>query len=463
MATAAAQAKRRGRGGLRLIIVLVVILLIVVGLTVGLSIAAQAATSVGATLTAFVPQVSVSHAGGAFAPAPSGTIVNPGDSVQTDAKGRAQIELPDGTITRLASSTTITLDSSHFAKDGNLHDVSILDKIGRTLSTVQHLAGGASFQVVGNTTTASVRGTIFEVVVHSDGSVVIKLFQGGLDVDGKGRHVHLTAGQQVTVDAGGTIGTPGPILPDPEDPFTGDIAASEQVDAQTTPGTEEDFVGPPLHNGETQQYTYSFAGGSDIKAALAYPGSTMELKIEAPDGHIYNKTDVSPVVIVIIDPPAGIYKLDAIGISGIGPDGESPYIAIAALEPCQTATINQNGAIRHSYSGPDLANVVSVSGLSDLHVNIVGSSSGGAFITGNANYNGAAIGGALLVFAHGGRLGIIALAANIFGVQVPAQTAAQQIASALGQDPLNVDIGFHVDRLFACNGVLMIDGRVSAP
>jgi hypothetical protein len=461
MATRAAPAKRRGRAPLRLIIALVVILLIIVGLTVGLSIAAQAATNVGATLTAFVPQVSVSHAGGAFSAAPSGTIVQPGDSVNTDAHGRAQIELPDGTITRLASSTTITLTSSHFGKDGNLHDVSILDKIGRTLNTVQHLASGASFQVVGNSTTASVRGTIFEVVVHSDGSVVIKLFQGGLDVDGKGGHVHLTAGQQVTVTPDGAIGTPGPIQPDPDDPFTGDIAADEAVQLNTTPGTEQDVVGPPLHNGETQEYTYSFPGGDGIRAALAYPGSTMELKIVAPDGHVTSKTDISPIVIVIQNPPAGIYKLDVIGVSGIGPDGESPYLTVASIEPCQTANINQNGAIRRSYSGPDLANAVSVSGLSDLHVNIVGSSSGGAFITGSANYNGAAISGALLVFSHGGRIGIIALAASIFGIQVPAQTAAQQIASALGQDPLNVDVGFHVDRLFACNNVLMIDGRIS--
>ena len=189
----------------------------------------------------------------------------------------------------------------------------------------------------------------------------------------------------------------------------------------------------------------------------------MELKVEAPDGHIYNKTDISPVVIVIIDPPAGIYKLDVIGISGLGAAGESPYIAIAALEPCQTANINQLGAIRRSYAGSDLASAVSVSGLSDLNVSIVGSSSGGAYIRGSANYNGAAIAGSLLVFAHGGRIGIIALSASIFGVQVPAQTAAQQIANALGQDPLNIDLGFHVDRLFACNNVLMIDGRVSAP
>jgi hypothetical protein len=445
-----------------LVLALVVILLIVVGLTIGLSIAASAATNVGATLTAFVPQVSVSRAGGAYGPATSGTIVQPGDSVKTDATGRAQIELPDGTITRLASATEITLTSSHFSKDGSLHDVSILDKIGRTLNTVQHLVGGASFQVVGNTTTASVRGTIFEVIVNADGSVVIKLFKGSLDVDGKSGHVHLTEGQQVTIDPSGNIGTPGPILPDPQDPFVGDIAADDAAQASTTPGTEQYYVGPPLHNGETQQITYSFAGGADIKAALAYPGSTMELKIEAPDGTTYHKTDISPVVIIVPDPPPGIYKIDVIGISGLGPDGENPYVAIAASEPCQTANINQNGAIRRSYTGPDLANAVSVSGLSNLKVNIVGSSSGGAFITGTANYNGAGIGGSLLVFAHGGRLGIIALAASIFGIQVPAQTAAQQIANALGQDPLNVDIGFHVDRLFACSGVLMIDGRITS-
>jgi hypothetical protein len=461
MAKPAFPEKKKGRGPVRLVGALVVVILIIGGLLIGLSVAASAATSVGATLTAFVPAVSVARGGGAYAAATSGTIVDPGDSVKTDAKGRAQVKFPDGSITRLASNTEIALTSAHFSKDGNLHDTSILDKLGRTLSTVQKLAGGATYQVKGNSTTASVRGTIFEVLVHSDGSIVIKLFKGGLDVDGK-THVHLTEGQQVTVDAQGNIGTPGPIQPDPDDPFVGDIAADEQAEAATTPGTEQDFIGPPLHNGEQQQFTYSFAGGSDIKAALAYPGSTMELKIEGPDSHIYTKTDVSPVVIVIPDPPAGIYKIDVLGISGLGPNGEQPYVAVAALEPCQTANINQNGAVRRSYSGPDLAGAVSVSGVSNMQVSIVGSSSGGAFVTGTANYNGASVGGSLLLFAHGGRLGIIALAASIFGINVPAQQAAQQIASALGQDPLNVDVGFNLERLFACNGVLMMDGRTGS-
>ena len=452
------KAKKSGRGGFRLIIALLVVVLIIGGLLIGLNIAASASTNVGATLTVFLPSTSISRAGASDVTATSGAVVEPGDSVKTDAKGRAQVKLPDGTIVRLANSTDITLNSSHFGKDGNLHDVSILEKVGRTLTTVQHLAGGATFQVKGNSTTASVRGTEFEVVVNADGSVVVKLFTGGLDLDGSS-HVHLNAGQQVSIDANGTIGTPGPILPDPNDPFGPDMAAAQAVQTGTTLGTEQDYIGPPLHDKEQQQLTYSFAGGSDIKAALAYPGSVMELKVEAPDGHIYNSTGPSPIVIVIPSPPAGIYKVDAIGVSGLGTGGETPFVTVAALEPCATSNIEQNGAVRHSYTGPDLAAAISVPGLSNLKINIIGSSPAGAILQGSANYNGVGLTGSLLLYTHSGNLAAIPLAATAFGISIPAQQAAQQISSALGDDPANLNVGFSIDRLFSCNGVLMMDGR----
>ena len=458
---AAAPARKRGRGPIRLIVVLVILVLIVGGLLVGLSVAASAATSVGATLTVFVPAVSVAHAGGAYAPASTGAVVQPGDSVKTDDKGRAEIQFPDGTLMRLATNTEISLTNSHFGKDGNLHDMSILDKVGRTFSEVQKLAGGATFQVVGNTTTASVRGTKFEVLVNADGSVVIKLFVGGLDVDGKSGHVHLNAGEQVTVAPDGTIGTPGPIVPDPNDPFGQEVLAEQQVETDTTPGTEQDFTGGLLHNGEQQQFTYSFAGGSDIKAALAYPGSLMKLQIEAPDGHTYSSTGPSPIVIVVPDPPPGIYKIDAIGVSGLNPDGEVPYVTVAAVEPCQTSDIAQNGAVRKSFTGSALAAQVQVSGLSNLQINVLGNFIAGAILQGGATYNGVPLTGTVLLYAHAGNLGVIPVAATAFGVNIPAQQAAQQIGSALGQDPSNIGVGFHIDRLFTCQGVVMIDGRTS--
>ncbi|HET7468007.1 MAG TPA: FecR family protein [Candidatus Dormibacteraeota bacterium] len=461
--TAAVAPKRRGRGGLRILIALVVIVLLVVAGIVTLGVVASADTTVGAVLTTFVPNASVAHSGGGFAAAASGTLVQPGDSVQTDATGRAQIQFPDGTITRLANNTEIKINSSHFAKSGHVHDISVTDKLGRTLNSVQKLVGGATFQVIGNTTTASVRGTLFEVLVNADGSVVIKLFIGGLDVDGKSGHVHLTEGQQVTVDPSGNIGQPGPIQPDPNDPFSQEVQAMQQVETQTTPGTEEDFTGGLLHNGQIQTFSYAFAappsGGSDLKAALAYPGSLMELRITDPANHVYTRTGPSPIVITIPDPPGGIFKFEIIGISGLDPDGEVPFLSVATLEPCETANIEQNGAVRHSYTAADLVSAVNISGLSDLKVNILGDTTGGAILTGSASYNGIGLAGTLLLYTHGGNIGVIPLAASAFGVSIPPQQAAQQIASALGQDPNNVSVGFHVERLFTCQNVLMIEGR----
>src|ERR1700674_4846598 len=238
MSAAAARTPPRRRGGLRLLIVLVVIVLIVGGALYWLNSAAQAATNAVATLTVFQPSVSVARNGGAFLNSSTGSIVQTGDAVKTDTKGRGAIQLPDGTLMRLATETQITLTSAHFSKSGNLQDVSITQKIGRTLTNVQHLVTGATFKVAGQSDVASVRGTKFEVLVKADGTMVVKLFDGVLDFDGK-NHVHLTAGQQATADPQGNIGNPvgPPLPPDPSDPFGPQLAASDALRAGTTPGT----------------------------------------------------------------------------------------------------------------------------------------------------------------------------------------------------------------------------------
>src|SRR6266704_397332 len=104
MARPATPAKKRGRGPIRLIVVLVVLVVLIGGLLVGLNVGASAATSVGATVTAYVP----------------------------DARDRAQLRFPDGTAMPLPSSSEITLTAPHFAKDGHVHGISIQEKVGRT-------------------------------------------------------------------------------------------------------------------------------------------------------------------------------------------------------------------------------------------------------------------------------------------------------------------------------------------
>ncbi|MHB8589972.1 MAG: FecR family protein [Candidatus Dormibacteraceae bacterium] len=444
-------------------LIFVVLLIVIAGGGIfWLNSSAQAAVNVSATLTVYQPTASVERSGtGAFAAATSGAQIQASDSVKTDTKGRASIQLPDGTLTRLASDTEIALDAAHFTQGGTLHDAKLAVRIGRTLTSVQHLVSGATFQVAGQSAVASVRGTKFEVYITADGTMTVKLFDGELDFDSKDgkHHVHLHAGQQATADSQGNIGSVGPIQPDPNDPFGPALDASAAVAVGTTPGTEQDYVGAPLHNGEQQLYTYSYAGGSLVKASLGYPGSAMQLKIQGPDGQMYTGSGHSPIVVVVNNAPAGIYQLFVVGVSGLGAVGEEPFLAVAAVEPCVSSDIDQNSAVRRGYAAKDLATAVQVSGLSNLTLIIAPNSPAGAIVTGNGTYDGVGWTGSVLLVPHGGVVEIIAVGGTVFGVNVPAQQIVQQIGSAIGQDPTNLNIGFIIDRLFACDSVVMIDGR----
>ncbi|TMF90468.1 MAG: FecR domain-containing protein [Chloroflexi bacterium] len=461
MATVAARPPKR-RGGRRFLLLLLILILIVGGVLVWLNRAASAQVNASATLTVYQPAASTSRNGADFADVSTGAVVHAGDSVKTDTKGRAAITLPDGTLTRLASDTTLKLDSAHFTKTGNLHDVTLSQQIGRTFTNVQHLATGATFNVKGKSATASVRGTKFEVLITADGKMAVKLFEGTLDFIGKNT-VHLKAGQQATADANGNIGDPTPIVPDPADPFGPALAASDAVAAGTTPGTEQDFIGAPLHDGEQQQYTYAYAGGSLLKASLGYPGSAMKLTVQAPDNQKYFATGKLPTV-EVHNGPAGIYTIVVNGVSGLGTAGEEPFVAVASVESCASADIEQNHAVHRGYTAHDLVDAVQqsgqVSGLSNLKLSLSENSAAGAIITGSGTYNGVGWSGSVVLAAHNGVLDIMPTGGSVFGMSVPAQQVVQQIAAAIGQDPSNVSPGFIVDRLFTCKSVMIVDGRM---
>src|SRR5260370_31992485 len=155
--------------------------------------------------------------------------------------------------------------------------------------------------------------------------MIVKLFEGHLDFVGKNT-VHLVAPQQATADPQGNVGPAGPILPDPDDPFGAELAASDASAQGTTPGTEQDYIGPPLHNGEQQQISYTFAGGGLVKAALGYPGSAMKLQVKAPAGQIHNRTGASPIVVVVNNGPAGLYNISVIGVQRPCANGDTPLV-----------------------------------------------------------------------------------------------------------------------------------------
>ena len=459
---------RRRRGGFRILIVLGVLVLLVAGGVVWLNVAAQAAVNVSGSLTVYQPIVTIAHNGGAAAAAGTGAVVQGGDQVSTDDKGLGAISLPDGTTTRLATDTSITLDSAHFTKGGNQHDVSFTQQVGRTFTNVQHLVTGATFDVHGKSATASVRGTKFEVYITPAGVMTVKVWIGTVILHNSLGQTVIGPGQQATVNPGQAPGVAGPIQPDPNDPFGPAVDASNAVAVGTTPGTEQDFTGPPLHDGETQTFSYSYAGGGGIKASLGYPGSLMSITLKSPTGESQTKADKSPVTVSFTNAPAGIYTIIATGVSKLGSAGESPFIAVASVEDCKSDIpgINQNGAIHRGYSAQDLISAVEssggVSGMSNLSIALNSDSVAGAIITATGTYNGFGWSGSVVLVAHNGSLDIMPTSGHIFGLDVPAQQIVQQVAAAIGQDPSNLNPGFVVDRLFTCNGILMLDGRMSA-
>lgn len=460
VATPKAPPKRR-RGSWRLLILLGVLVLLIAGGVVWLNVAAQAEVNAPGLLTVYQQTASIGAS-----PAKTGALVHAGDTVATDAKGLAAVSLPDGSVTRLATNTTIKLDSAHFTKTGNLHDVSFRQSIGRTFTNLQHLVTGATFDVHGKSATASVRGTKFEVYLKSDGTMIVKVFAGTVILHNGGGSVTINAGEQATVAADGTIGPAGPIQPDPDDPFGPAVAASDAVAVGTTPGTEQDFTGGGLHNGESQTYTYSYAGGSALKASLGYPGSLMKLTVKAPDGQQYSGQGKSPVTITVTNAPAGIYQVTVQGVSGLDPTtGEIPFVAVASVESCTSADIEQNGAVHRGYTAKDLMNAVQssgqVSGLSNLQLSFQDNSISGAIITASGTYNGVAWSGSVVLVARDGAFDIVPTSGHVFGLDVPAQQVVQQVAAAIGTDPSNVNPGFVVDRLFTCQSVLMVDGRMA--
>src|SRR5205807_5377335 len=103
MSAVAAKPAPRRRRGLPWIVALLIILLVLGAAAFWLNTSAAAATTAVATLTVFQGVTSVAHGAGAYANAATGAVVQAGDSVKTDGKGRAAIQLPDGTLTRLAS------------------------------------------------------------------------------------------------------------------------------------------------------------------------------------------------------------------------------------------------------------------------------------------------------------------------------------------------------------------------
>jgi hypothetical protein len=457
---------RRGcfGGCLGCLIPIVVIVLIIGGLFYFLVAQAAAAVSVPAQLVVVSPATTLTHGGSSQAGA-SGNLVHPGDKLETNANGRSLVQFQDGSITRLGPSTKITLDAAEFDKQGHLHNVSMSQQAGRTLSTVQKLVGAnAKFNVAGHSATASVRGTKFELITNPDGSARLKTFVGLISFG----NVLVPAGQQADASPSGVVSKPVPITPDPADPFTLWLASEEAAKAAGQPATAQtSFDQTALGTGQTAaQPDYNSAGG-EVIGELAYPGSAMTLIITDPNGAVHQSSVSSSgpagkvVLVDIPNAPGGAFKVEVRG-DNVNPS-EHFSVTMVTKFVCAAKQVTQGGFIRNVLSANEVSNALIQSGASSARIRFSGASAGGANIEASLAFSGVSASGAALVYAAGaGAVGAAVTEAQVNGIDLKQQITSA-IAQAGGHNLDALSIGYQVDRVYSCaagnDTFLVIEGR----
>src|SRR5438445_339167 len=168
-----------GLGGCLLVVILAVLLVAGSGHWFFV-VQASAAVSAPATLVLFNQPVTVNSN-----PGTPGESLNANDTVATQESGHASIQFPDGSYIRMSPQTTVQITSIQLQKAGNVQAIAALEKAGRTLVNVQHLANGATFKVNGHAVSGAVRGTQFEMLVRPNNTTLIKVFDGTVRVSCK--------------------------------------------------------------------------------------------------------------------------------------------------------------------------------------------------------------------------------------------------------------------------------------
>jgi len=445
-----------GCGGCLLVIVIVAALLLGSGYFF-LVAQAQAGVASPAALLVFSTPVEVGKNDSGYMPAASGQSLDAGSSVRTSETGRATIQFPDGTLTRMSPNTTVTVQAAQLSNGGQLKSATLLQKIGRTLSVVQHLTGGATFDVGGHSVSAEVRGTEFEVLVRGDGSNLIKVFDGTVKVSGK-TTVTLTKGQQVDADKNGTLSAPRAIGPDKQDPHQLVARCENAGSGGNSAGTMQVTTGENLATGQTAESDYE-SGGGIVSVALCYPGSLMTLSVTDPRGAVHTSRQSGSPVVGHIDGQPGLWR--AIVRAVDVPGGEPWAVAWATNAVCGGEKVDTGTNIREILSNAKLSSGLADSGAAGINIQVQGVSSNSARIYYYSNIGGVELSWTIDFYAATPNLGAVLTQITIKGINLTTQVVSRLTASGASISSIPTD--YIVDRVYSCVGpegnAMVIEGH----
>ena len=137
----------------------------------------------GESMTATLVEGSVIVAG---APIVTGAVLQPGDTVETQPGGRAEIALPGGSLLRIGENTRLTLSPIPARSEFSARLF-----FGNLWARVHKLVSGETFRVETENGVAGVRGTEFRVEAGQKGPDLVRVYEGTVQVEARdGRWSH---------------------------------------------------------------------------------------------------------------------------------------------------------------------------------------------------------------------------------------------------------------------------------
>jgi hypothetical protein len=131
------------------------------------------------TVTFLEGPVAVLPAGGGAEQAPAvGATLHEGDTVQTQAGGRIEIELPAGSIIRLGEGSKLRLTA---AQPEKVFSARLF--LGNLWTKVHKLVAGETFQLETENGVAGVRGTEFRLEAAAGQPDTLRVYEGIVQVD----------------------------------------------------------------------------------------------------------------------------------------------------------------------------------------------------------------------------------------------------------------------------------------
>ncbi|TAN35073.1 hypothetical protein EPN29_00130 [bacterium] len=393
---------------------------------------AQAGVPAPAALVIFSPAVDVGDHDSNYRAGVAGQQLNAGNSVRSDQHGHAAIQFPDGSYVRLSPGTTVTVTAAQLKQDGTLQSAGVVQKVGRTFSNVQHLVGGASFQVGGHSVSASVRGTQFEVLVRADHSNLIKVFDGTVTVSGA-TTATIHAGQQIEADANGKLSNPRPIQPEVRDPFALSTQCTQAALAGNNAGTVQTASGDNLTTGQTAESDYNSPGG-DLSLAFCYPGSLMSVMVTDANGRAHFKQGPPPIVLKIANGPPGLYRAIVRALNL--PSGGEPYsISFATDAGCAAGNVDSGTVVRQTLSNAEIAQALQRSGATGVTLQVLGTSATSARIHYHSNLGGVPLAWTVVFYAATPNLGAVISQVAVQGINVTTEVVSRLTSAAARPSP----------------------------